>query len=153
MYASAMQRGKTIAAEHLKMVKPLRETVTQIRNQLVKTLMEVRQDQMVDGLRFDLPDGSSRFLTTKTNTTYRQIKRDLFVDALRFLKAKAVYQVHKDKPEMTMGQCLVEVVLAQLKLDLLRTNTQPHWTKGPPAKSQTGQQTPVLQSAPPASNI
>jgi hypothetical protein len=151
LYASAMEKSKTIAAEHLNRVKPMREAVTQIRSDLTITLMSAREDvdDMVDGLRLDLADGSSRYLTTKTNTTYKQVNRDLFVGALRFLKAEGVCQIHETKPHLTMGQCLAEAVLVKLKMDLLRTNTQAHWTKGPPAKSWSGQPTPVLKKASP----
>ena len=151
LYASAMERGRTIGAEHLKTVKPLREVATRIRSSFTKTMVDARQDEdeTVDSLRFDLPDGSSRHLTTKTNTTYQQVKRDQFAGALRYLKAEAVHQIHETKPQLTMGECLAEAILAKLKLDLSRTNTQAHWTKGPPAKSWSGQETPVVKPAPP----
>ena len=150
LYASAMERGRTIGAEHLKTVKPLREIAAQIRSTFTKTMVDARQDEdeTVDSLRFDLPDGSSRHLTTKTNTTYQQVKRDHFAGALRYLKAEAVHQIHETKPQLTMGECLAEAILAKLKLDLLRTNTQAHFTKGPPAKSWSGQETPIVKPAP-----
>ena len=151
VYASAMERGRTVSAEHLKTVKPLREIAAQIRSSFTKTMMDARQnedDTVVDSLRLHLPDDTSRYLTIKTNTTYQQVKRDLFVGALRYLKAEAVHQIHEAKPQLTMGGCLAEAILAKLKLDLLRTNTQAHFTKGPPAKSWSGQETPVVKPAP-----
>ena len=149
LYADAMDEGKVIAAKYRELKKQVRGEVTQYRDELSAALTDARQNRSIDSLSFPLPDGGAPHLTFKSNTTYPQVKRTSVETALRLVTPAAVVQIHETTPTKQLSQCVAEALLARIKYDLARVNTQPSWTKGPPAKSKVGNGAPVIQPAPP----
>ena len=149
LYASAMDDAKAIVVKYKEPKKQLRAEVARLRDEHSAALTDARQNKSIDSLCFPRPDGGISHLTFKTNTTYPQVKRASVEAALRWVTATAVMQVHKRAPTKTLSECVAEVLLARLKFDLRRVNTQTAWTKGPPIKGKCGSATPVIQAAPP----